>query len=196
MKKLFYPCLALIFFACTENNKPAETTGYSAEGKKITSYTTADSTEYRLSPVGMLEFKQKGQPAESEVTVFIDPSKTFQTYFGTGAALTDASAETFYKLPKDKQQEFLKAYFDKEKGIGYTLGRTNINSCDFSSDMYTYVQDEDKDLRSFSIEHDKKYKIPFIKEAIKAAGGKLNLFASPAWDGWETPVGKRSVAFD
>ena len=35
----------------------------------------------------------------------MDPSKTFQTFLGIGGALTDASAETFYKLPRDKQQE-------------------------------------------------------------------------------------------
>ena len=114
----------------------------------------------------------------------MDPDKKFQTYFGTGAALTDVSAETFAKLPKNKQDEFLTAHFDKEKGIGYTIARTNINSCDFSSDMYTYVKDGDKELSSFNISHDLKYKIPFIKRAQVAAGGKLNLYASP----WSPPA--------
>jgi len=109
-----------------------------------------------------------GQPFENQVCVFVDPSKTFQTYFGIGGALTDASAETFYKMPKDKQQEFMKAYFDKDKGIGYTIGRTNINSCDFSSDTYVYTDSTDKDLKNFNIEHDRKFKIPFIKEAMAA----------------------------
>jgi glucosylceramidase len=151
--------------------------------KKIIVYTTADTNNYRLSLTDTLYFKEKGQPFETEIVVFVDPSKTFQTFFGIGGALTDASAETFYKLPKDKQQEILKAYFDKDKGIGYTIGRTNINSCDFSSDMYTYVQDGDKELKTFNIEHDRKFKIPFIKEVMAAAGGKLNLYASP----WSPP---------
>ena len=91
-------------------------------------------------------------------------------------------------MPKDKQKELLKAYFDKKEGIGYTVGRVNINSCDFSSDMYTYVKDGDVDLKSFNIEHDRKYKLPFIKESIAAAGGKLNLFASP----WSPPSWMKS----
>ena len=103
---------------------------------------------------------------------------------GIGAALTDASAETYAKLPLNKQQEFMEAHFDKKRGIGYTVARTNINSCDFSSDNYTYVKDGDKDLNSFNIEHDRKYKIPFIKQAMAAAGGKLTLFASP----WSPPA--------
>jgi len=43
------------------------------------------------------------------------------------------------------------AYYSTDRGIGYTLGRTNIHSCDFSSESYTYVDEGDKDLKSFSI---------------------------------------------
>ena len=87
-----------------------------------------------------------GQPLETHVCVFVDPAKTFQTFLGIGGALTDASAETFAKLPKAKQQEFLTAHFDRNTGIGYTLARTNIHSCDFSSGSYTYVKEGDKEL--------------------------------------------------
>ena len=103
---------------------------------------------------------------------------------GIGGALTDASAETFYKLPKDKQKELLTEYYDKVAGIGYTMGRTHIQSCDFSSDSYGYVKDGDVSLKSFDISHDLKYRIPFIKAAMAAAGGKLNIFATP----WSPPA--------
>ncbi|TAL45648.1 MAG: glycosyl hydrolase [Chitinophagaceae bacterium] len=184
MKKLIYPFIILLLAACTENKQQPTTEAYSTDGKKIAVYTTADSTDLRLAAIGELGFKQKAQPFENEISVFVDPSKTYQEFFGIGAALTDASAETFAKLPKDKQQEFLTAYFDKEKGIGYTIARTNIHSCDFSSDIYTYVNDGDKELKSFNIDHDKKFRIPFIKEVMNAAGGKLTLFASP----WSPPA--------
>ena len=175
----------ILLTACLGNNNiQAQHASFSLTGKKISVYTTADSTEYRLSPMGTLSFKEMGQPFETQICVFVDPSKTFQTFLGIGAALTDASAETFAKLSKEKQQEFLQAYFDKEKGIGYTLARTNIHSCDFSSGSYTYVNDGDKDLKSFTVEHDKQFRIPFIKDAIKAAGGKLTMFVSP----WSPPA--------
>ena len=116
--------------------------------------------------------------------MFANPDKTFQTFIGIGGALTDASAETFAKLPEASQKELLEAYYDNDKGIGYTFARTNINSCDFSSGSYTYVSEGDKELGSFSIDHDKQYKIPLIKRAITAAGGKLTLFASP----WSPPA--------
>jgi len=184
MKRTIYAALAVFMFACTEKEKSTTQQTFSINGKKVNVYTTADSTDMRMASNGNLEFKQKGQPFENEISVFVDPSKTYQEFLGIGGALTDAAAETYAKLPKDKQQEFLTAYFDKEKGISYTLARTNIHSCDFSSDTYTYVTDGDKDLKSFNVEHDKKYRIPFIKESIKAAGGKLTLFASP----WSPPA--------
>jgi glucosylceramidase len=154
------------------------------ENKQFKVYTTADSTNYRLSLMDSGFSTFKGQPYENEVTIFVDPSKSFQTYLGTGGAITDASAETFYKLPKAKQQELLTAYYDREKGIGYTVARTNINSCDFSSDMYTYVKEGDESLKSFNVDHDKKFKIPMIKAANQMTGGKLTLFASP----WSPPA--------
>lgn len=148
-------------------------------------YITAKGTRQKLSRAGDLSFQPMPQPDEKQLTIFIDPSKTFQTILGIGGALTDASAETFYKLPKDKQQEILRAYFDPEKGIGYSLGRTHIHSCDFSSESYTYVQDDDKDLMSFDIRHDLKYRIPFIKEVLTTAGAdNFTLFASP----WSPPA--------
>lgn len=155
-----------------------------AQQQKIIVYTTAQNTNLRITPTDTLSFSDFGQPLETQPCIFVDPSKMFQAFIGIGGALTDASAETFYKLPADKQKELMQNYYDPVKGIGYTIGRTNINSCDFSSDSYTYVQENDKDLKTFSIVHDEKYKIPFIKQAIAAAGGKLTMYASP----WSPPA--------
>jgi glucosylceramidase len=183
MKKQIIASLLGLMCTGIAHAQVAKPASFSAAGKKVTVYTTADKTDMKLSANGTAEFKNMGQPVETQVCVFVDPDKTFQSFIGIGAALTDASAETYAKLPAAKQQEILKAYFDKKDGIGYTIGRTNINSCDFSSGSYTYVADNDKALKTFDISPDKKFKIPFIKAAITAAGGKLNLFASP----WSPP---------
>ncbi len=153
-------------------------------GKTVVMYITAENTDFRLIANARMSFAPFGQPFETEPSIFIDPSKTYQTFIGIGAALTDASAETFAKLPREKQDEFLRAYFDKEQGIGYSLARTNINSCDFSSRSYTYIQPNDEALKSFSVAPDAVYKIPFIKRAMEAAGGELPLYASP----WSPPA--------
>ncbi len=154
------------------------------EGKEVKVYTTADNSNYRLSATDTLLFKDLRQPLETQICVFVDPAKTFQTILGIGGALTDASAETFSKLPGPKQREILNAYFDPRIGIGYTLARTNIHSCDFSSGSYTYADEGDKGLKSFSVSHDKQFRIPFIKQALATAGGRLNIFGSP----WSPPA--------
>jgi glucosylceramidase len=189
MKQLLIVSTLLSLAACTENKEKAKVLSasvneFSVEGKSIVVYTTADTANYRLTPTDTLQFADFGQPKETQPCVFVDPSKTYQTFLGIGGALTDASAETFAKLSKDKQQEFLNAYYNPQSGIGYTLARTNIHSCDFSSGSYTYVNNNDEELKSFNIEHDKQYRIPFIKQANAATGGKLTLYASP----WSPPA--------
>ena len=135
-----------------------------------------------------MSFGTSKQPLETEISVFVEPTKMFQKFMGIGGAITDASAEVFAKLSKEKQQEFLNAYYDKEKGIGYSLLRTTIHSSDFSSGSYTYIKDGDKDLKTFNIDHDRQYRIPMLKEAIKTAGGKLLLYVSP----WSPPAFMKS----
>ncbi|MFA6087380.1 glycoside hydrolase family 30 beta sandwich domain-containing protein [Mucilaginibacter sp.] len=157
---------------------------YSAANKTVKVYVTEKGSDKRLAPAGSLRFTDNPQPPETEFVIFVDPTKKFQTMLGIGGALTDAVAETFYKLPKDKQKELLAAYYDKKTGIGFSLARTNIQSCDFSSDSYSYVKEGDAALKTFDISHDKKYRIPFIKEATAVAGGKLTMFVSP----WSPPA--------
>src|ERR1700733_11715692 len=122
-----------LFLFATGAANAQKAVAYSAKNKTVKVYLTAENSDKRLTQTETLHFTDKPQPVETEVAVFVDPSKKFQTMLGIGGALHDASAETFYKLPKAAQQELLTAYYDKTKGIGYTIGRTNIQSCDFSS---------------------------------------------------------------
>ncbi len=193
--KHIYPfiILALILNSCgnkkeTVTQEPetivSVSNPYSAKERKLEVYTTASETDLRLTKTENLSFTTARQPLENEVSIFVNPNNTFQKFLGIGGAITDASAEVFAKLPESKQEELLNAYYSLEDGIGYSLARTTIHSCDFSSGSYTYVEDNDKSLSSFSIEHDLEFRIPMIKKAIQAAGGELLLYASP----WSPPA--------
>jgi glucosylceramidase len=171
--------LMLSTFSITAQQK-----SFSPGSKKLFVYTTADSSTLRLTPTDTLSFKTIGQPKETQVCVFVDPSKTYQSFMGIGGALTDASAETYAKLPANRQKEFMEACYDPKKGIGYSFARTTIHSCDFSSGSYTYINEGDKELKTFNIDHDRQFRLPFTKKAIEAAGGKLTMFASP----WSPPA--------
>jgi glucosylceramidase len=186
MKKIAFCTICILLASCSQQKPETKTTvnNFTVAGKSVTVYTTADSTNYRLTLTEKLQFTDLESTSERNIYIFIDPARTFQTMLGIGGALTDAAAETFAKLPPEKQDELIRSYYDPAKGIGYTLARTNINSCDFSSGSYIYVNEGDKELTSFSIDHDRKYKIPLIKRAVDAAGGKLTIFASP----WSPPA--------
>lgn len=193
--KHLYPIIILVFLLSSCGNKKETITQepetvesisnpYSAKNKKLEVYTTASETDLRLSKTENLSFAAARQPLENEVSIFVNPNNTFQKFLGIGGAITDASAEVFAQLPEAKQEELLNAYYSVEDGIGYSLARTTIHSCDFSNGSYTYVEDNDKTLASFSIEHDQEFRIPMIKKAIAAAGGELLLYASP----WSPPA--------
>jgi len=102
-------------------------------------------------------------PSETESCIVnIFPEITYQNFLGIGGAFTESAAYNYSLMSDIDKEKFLKAYFEPDSGIGYNFGRTHINSCDFSIDIYTYVQDGDKTLETFNIDRDKKYIIPFI----------------------------------
>jgi glucosylceramidase len=182
IKGFLIPVVLCSFLSCQKTEtKTAPLHSYST----VKLFVTAQNSTDRLAPKEPIAFTELPQPFESDPTIIIDANKTFQTIEGFGGALTDASAETFYKLPAEKQQEFLTACFDPVNGNGYNLCRTSIHSCDFSSSSYTYAEvEDDVKLEHFTIEHDLKYRIPFIKAAMQTGGNEMKLFASP----WSPPA--------
>ena len=146
-------------------------------------YTTAENTEQRLTESSSLTFQPATQPLETEIAVFVNPEKTFQSYLGIGGAITDASAEVFSMLSEGKQQELLNAYFS-ETGINYNIIRTSIHSSDFGLGSHTYIEKGDKSLASFSIAKDKEKRIPMIKRAASMIDDDLVFYASP----WSPPA--------
>jgi len=170
-------CIPLAYLHATEKN-----------ANKVSVYTTAKDTDKRLSLTQEVSFKKAIQPTEGQISVFVNPNKRFQTILGIGGAITDASAEVFAKLPKGAQDELLKAYYDPDVGIGYSLARTSIHSSDFGSGSHTYIKEGDKSLSTFNIDHDREFRIPLIKKAIQTAGGNLILYASP----WSAPAFMKS----
>jgi glucosylceramidase len=110
---------------------------------------------------------------------------------GFGGALTESSASVLQQLAKETQQKIITAYFsqDSEKGNGYTLARTHMNSCDFSLANWACVDKKDETLESFSMEQTDKYITPLVKEAQSeitntSSRQSLSLLISP----WSPPA--------
>ena len=111
------------------------------------------------------------------------PEVRYQEVLGMGGALTEAAAYTYSRMSDEKKKELIGLYFG-EKGNRYNFCRTHIQSCDFALGNYAYVEDQDdSELKTFSIERDKQYIIPFIHEAQKKEKD-LCFLASP----WSPPA--------
>lgn len=184
MRFTFFLLLGMFITNCTLKKQVKKSSIKTLSIYENSVYTTAHKSEYKLSKTSAVNFDTLVQPKETDVHITVNANKTYQTFLGIGGALTDAAAETFAKLNKEQQDRFLEAYYDTEKGIGYSLGRTSIHSCDFSSKSFTYIEEGDKKLATFSIQKDREFRIPFIKKAIQAAGGKLTFYVSP----WSPPA--------
>lgn len=103
-----------------------------------------------------------------------------QVFQGFGGAFTESAAYNYQKLPLEKREAFLEAYFG-ETGLSYTQGRVHIGSCDFSLGNYSCREKETDD---FDTSRDEAYIVPLLRDAEKAAGKSIELMLSP----WSPPA--------
>ncbi len=108
---------------------------------------------------------------------------TEQEIEGFGAAFTEAAAHTYSLLPKEEQQKVMDAYFGAD-GLGYNLCRVSIHSCDFGLGNYTYIEEGDKELKTFSVARDEAEIFPMIDAAKSVSEEEIVFLASP----WSPPA--------
>ena len=138
-----------------------------------------------------------------KVTLRLLPSEKFQKYYGFGASFTESSAWNLATIPVELRKRVLTKIFSPTEGAGFTLTRTHINSSDYSNNHYTYIEEGDEDLSTFSLHEDMKgftgeendqvrgieliepsYDIiPMILEASNIPGADFKIIASP----WSPP---------
>ena len=175
----------MLLAACGLNSSQPETSAPKSEAIRTTVQviSTVKDKPLRLTEENELVFMPATQPLETEVALFVNPNKTFQSFLGIGGAITDASAEVFSLLSPPVQSQFMNAYFG-EGGINYNIIRTSIHSCDFGLGSHTYIEEGDSALTTFNIEADRAKRIPMIKIAADMIGESLVFYASP----WSPPA--------
>jgi glucosylceramidase len=115
--------------------------------------------------------------------IVLKPERTYQKVLGFGGAFTEAAAYAYSRMMPELREEILRKYFDPREGIGYSIGRIHMNSCDFSLGNYTYVGDKDENLETFDISREAEWVIPFIMEAAAVKGESIKFLVSP----WSPP---------
>ena len=119
----------------------------------------------------------------NSIEINIHPQEKFQKITGFGGSFTQSTAYLMYKLSAANRKKIINAYFS-ENGANYSLTRTHINSCDFSTHQYAYnTTDGDTTLQQFDISEDLKGIIPMIQEAKKISKEGFKIIATP----WTAP---------
>ncbi len=190
---LFFMVLvsSFTFFSCDSKIKT-----YNAE-----CYQTSQAGD-NLKLVSLVQ-EVRPKTTKNAIILQLNPEREFQKIYGFGASFTESSAWNLATISAAKRNEVLTSLFSPDKGAGFTLTRTHINSSDYSNNHYTYVAENDETLATFSINEDLKgftgdendqvrgikleepsYDlIPMIKEAARIPGAKFNIIASP----WSPP---------
>jgi glucosylceramidase len=126
--------------------------------------------------------------ASSQLTITVDPSRTFQAVDGFGASITDSSAAVLYRLDAAAREQAMRSLFDPDRGIGVSALRQPIGSSDFTDEPhYTYddvpAGQTDFALAHFSVAHDQAQILPLLRRA-KALNPRLTVIATP----WSPPA--------
>lgn len=112
----------------------------------------------------------------------LDAAVERQTFRGLGGSFAEASCFTLMRLPEGKRTEAFEMLFGKT-GLRLSIGRIHCAASDYSMHLYSYDPVAgDVGLGHFTIDDDKKWVIPAIREALKA-NSSLFLFSSP----WSAP---------
>ena len=99
-----------------------------------------------------------------------------------GVAITPSSCYELMQMDPEKRAVLLRQIYGRD-GLGLSIGRLCIGSCDYSPELYSYDDVPfDTALTHFSVRRDEAYVIPMIRE-ILAVNPDLTLFASP----WSPP---------
>jgi len=151
------------------------------DDQNLSVFITSKDSKMRINKIGLNEISSEKK--DELKTIQTKKKNTRQTILGFGGAFTEASASIYHKLSLERKKEIIQAYFG-ENGNAYNMGRSHINSCDFSLGNYAHCETpNDKELNDFSISRDKEMLIPFIKDALHESKLPIHIMASP----WSPP---------
>ena len=140
----------------------------------------------RHATLDSLAWKPASQIAADAIT--LDTGALRQEMLGFGAAITESSAYVLSRLNDSERQAVMHDLFAPDE-MALNVCRTCIGSSDYATKVYSLDEspEPDPELKKFSIDHDKTYYLPILREARKA-NPELFLFSSP-WSppGWMKP---------
>lgn len=116
------------------------------------------------------------------MVIDLDAAVARQSFRGLGGSFAEASCYVLMSLPAEKRAAAFEMLFGKT-GLRLSIGRIHCAASDYSMHLYSYDPvPGDIKLEHFSIDEDRKWVLPAIREALKV-NPSLFLFSSP----WSAP---------
>lgn len=129
-------------------------------------------------------FEDAARTGQENQLVNLYPQIKYQIIEGFGGAFTDAAGWVFSQMPENMQKQFLEDYFSSE-GLNYSFGRTSIDSCDFSCEMYAADDTPgDEGFAHFDMVRPMRYVLPLLLKAQETAGRHIQMMLTP----WSPPA--------
>jgi glucosylceramidase len=177
----------LLLIGCTTNNAgtvPAPSANNDTSSSKIISWVTTPDGSRLLQRQQAVSFNG----TQSNVTITIDTTRTFQTMDGFGYTLTGGSAYVINRMPAGDKEKLLHELFARdENSLNISFLRVSIGASDLNASVFTYddmpAGQTDTALQHFTLAKDKTDLIPLLKE-ILAINPQINILGSP----WTPPV--------
>lgn len=146
---------------------------------------TQKGTNLKLTEMPTIKLEDApGVQVPRESMIIIDPDTRYQKFTGFGTSFTEAAGRVYERVSEPNRQRIIDAYFRKDTGLGFNLGRLHMNSCDFSDGNWTCTtEDDDYELKTFTTERYEQIMLPLVRLANEALGEQLTLVASP----WSPP---------
>jgi glucosylceramidase len=153
---------------------------------ETTMWVTSGDRSLLLQP---LEGRVKAGIEDGVQVIKVDTAKTYQVMDGFGFSLTGGSAWLLMdKLSAEKRHEILRELFTTEaSGAGVSYLRISIGASDLDPYVFSYADqasgNKAKDVSGFTLNEDKKYLIPALKE-ILSFNPSIKIMGSP----WSPPA--------
>lgn len=162
----------------------------SRKGEEASQWNWLFGTDSDHNPKGPMDYGAPSAVIKTKFTNIAHPNR--EPILGFGGAFTEASSLNFMSLNDVGRDAVAELLFGKE-GLGYSLGRVPINSCDFSVSSYSFDDVlDDYDLESFDTKVTHDVMSGMIELLLKAddtlksawPDDRLHIVASP----WSPPA--------
>ena len=192
--------LLLLLLPVLYEARAQQKTASSNEAPRIEVVESSEDQHETLQEKPALTF---GATRTPNLTITVNDAVRYQQIDGFGASLTDSSAWLLWsKLTEAQRKEALQMLFSPTKGIGLSILRQPMGASDFALTEYSYDDlppgqpfgASDPDLKRFSIEHDRAYILPLLRES-QSQSLRLALELSGLDENFRIHDSRRAAAF-